>query len=274
MRTSECLNCFTPLPDAGKFCATCGQARNIHRLTLPNFFHEVFHAFTHTDKGIFHLLKSLVTRPGTTAREYVLGRRKSYFNPFTFFLILMGIFVLSNNYFHKTPPNLPDPQVLKHIPTAEGRAHYVAIMKRVNTTNLVFRKHGNVVAMVAVPFLSFFTWIFFRRKRFNYAEHLTANMMFVAFSNLFFTLIIFPLAALLSARAAMTMTFAALLAQVLYFAWGLNGFLELDRTPQRVKSLAVSLLAIVAWVIFTLLLSAIYIYQSKDFYQYFIRMRA
>jgi hypothetical protein len=57
----------------------------VHRITLKHFFHEVFHAFTHTDKEIFHLLKSLATRPGSTARQYVLGKRQSYFNPFTVF---------------------------------------------------------------------------------------------------------------------------------------------------------------------------------------------
>jgi hypothetical protein len=274
MENSHCLNCNAHLDNAVKFCSQCGQNKNVHRFTMYNFFHEGFHAFTHTDKGIFHLLKSLALRPGTTAREYITGKRKKYFNPFTFFLILMGIFVLSNNYFKKeTVQKEPDANVLQRIPTAEGKAKYIAIMKRANNISVVFKKHGNVVAMIAVPFISLFTWLFFRRKGFNYAEHLTANMMFVAFSNLVFTLVIFPLTALVNPTTSFIITMLALLLQALYFAWGLNGFLQLRTAGQRFKSISVSLLIIILWAAFTMLASAIYIYQSKDFYQFFSRMK-
>ena len=271
MEGTTCLNCNAQVADHAKFCANCGQMKDVHRFTMPNFFHEVFHAFTHTDKGIFHLLKSLATKPGTTAREYISGRRKHYFNPFTFFLILMGIFVLSNNFFVKPRKAFePDAKVLQHIPTEEGRQQYITMMERVTTSSNFFRKHGNVVAMIAVPFISLFTWLFFRRRRYNYAEHLTANMMFVAFSNLVFTFIIFPLAALLDTSDLST--FIALLLQVCYFTWSLNGFLELTTAGQRAKSFFVSLLAIFLWSVFTITAMAIYIYQSRDFYQFFTRM--
>ncbi|RYD70508.1 MAG: DUF3667 domain-containing protein, partial [Sphingobacteriales bacterium] len=251
MEGSTCLNCKAHLADDARFCANCGQTRDVHRFTMGNFFHEVFHAFTHTDKGIFHLLKSLATKPGTTAREYINGRRKHYFNPFTFFLILMGIFVLSNNFFVKPRKEfVPDIKVLQHIPTEEGRQNYIAVMERVTTSSNFFRKNGNVVAMIAVPFISLFTWLFFRRKKYNYAEHLTANMMFVAFSNLVFTFIIFPLGALLDTSDLST--FLALLLQVFYFAWSLNGFLELNTSAQRTKSFFVAFLAILLWSVFTI----------------------
>lgn len=274
MEGNACLNCNGQLRSDAKFCPQCGQSRNVHRFTMANFFHEVFHAFTHTDKGIFHLLKSLALQPGTTAREYIKGKRKSYFNPFTFFLILMGIFVLSNNFFNKEfTERAPDAKVLQRIPTQKGKDKYLAIMKRANTSSKIFRKNGNVVAMIAVPFISFFTWIFFRRRGFNYAEHLTANMMFVAFSNLVFTLLIFPLAGLLSPGMSALMSAFAMILQVVYFTWALNGFLQLATMGQRFKSAAVSLLSIAMWAVFSLLATAIYIYQSIDFYQFFTRMR-
>lgn len=273
MRVSHCLNCDRALGEDVLYCPNCGQSRNVHRFTLANFFHEGFHAFTHTDKGIFHLLKSLATRPGTTAREYIKGKRKKYFNPFTFFLILMGIFVLSNNYFKKsTPERQPDPQVLQRIPTAEGKAKYVATMHRAHNSTVLFKKHGNIVAMIAIPFFSLFSWLFFRRKGFNYAEHLTSNMMFVAFSNMVFTFVIFPLAGLLSPTASFLITMLALVFQALYFGWAFNGLLQLKTTGQRIKSFSVSILTVILWMIFTMTLTAIYVYQSADFYQFFSRM--
>jgi hypothetical protein len=53
----------------------------------------VIHYFTHADKGIFQLLKALVTQTGTVAREFVSGKRKKYFPPFNFFLIVAALFV-------------------------------------------------------------------------------------------------------------------------------------------------------------------------------------
>lgn len=272
MDTSNCLNCNSTLEPGAKFCRECGQSSNVHRFTMANFFHEGFHAFTHTDKGIFHLLKALATRPGTTAREYITGKRKKYFNPFTFFLILMGVFVLSNNYFKKEIRVIePDAKVLQRIATPGGKQHYITMMKRVNKSSSFFRKHGNVAAMIAVPFISLFTWLFFRRRGLNYAEHLTANMMFVAFSNLVFTLIIFPLSGLFETNKTYFFTMIAMLLQAVYFAWGLNGFLQLTTRGQRTKSFLVALLAIFFWAVFSVTLMAVYVYQSWDFYQFFTR---
>src|SRR5688572_18664064 len=86
----NCKNCNAPL--SGNFCANCGQTSNVHRVTFKHFLHEFFHAFTHTDKGIFLLMKELITRPGHVAREYLDGKRKKYFNPLTFLILMASLY--------------------------------------------------------------------------------------------------------------------------------------------------------------------------------------
>ncbi len=259
---------------AQRFCPQCGQQAVIHRFSVPHFLHEFFHAFTHTDKGIFHLLKSLVTRPGATAREYIRGRRKAYFNPFTFFLIVMGIYVLADAFFiRSSPPIEPNQQVLAHIPTQEGKQKYIGMLHRGNKARQFMEKKANIVAMIAVPLIALVSWLFFYRKGYNYAEHLTANLMFVVFSNLVFVLLVFPLQALFRGSAiAGWLPLAGMVLQALYLCWCYNGFFELRTVGQRTKSLLVSLFAIVLWFIFSLTIMAVYIYQSWDFYQFFGRM--
>lgn len=274
MHTNNCLNCQSNLSENQRYCAQCGQQAAIHRFSVPHFLHEFFHAFTHTDKGIFHLLKSLATRPGTTAREYLQGKRKAYFNPFTFFLIVMGVYVLADAFFIKTPPaTAPNQQVLARIPTAEGRERYVGMMHRGDNVRQFMTRKANIVAMVAVPLIALVSWMFFYRRGFNYAEHLTANMMFVTFSNLVFALLIFPLKALLKGNPlAEMLPLAGMLLQALYLSWCYNGFFQLRSAGQRLKSFLVSVSAIVLWFFFSLTVMAIYIYQSWDFYQFFVRM--
>jgi Protein of unknown function (DUF3667) len=274
MHQANCYNCGSSLDPQQKFCPQCGQNTDTHRLTIKHFLHEFFHAFTHADKGIIHLLKALATRPGKVAREYIAGKRKSYFNPFSFFLIMAGLFVLSNIYFKPPPAKIqPNPSVLARIPTENGKQKYLGMLQRINVSTGFMHTHGNVIAMIALPFVSLLTWLFYFKKRYNYAEHLTANIFFLTFSNLVFTLIVFPLQSQFkSDEFNRYFPFAAMALQAVYLSWCLNGFLELQTFGQRIKSALVSFLAIIMWFIFSLSILAIYIYQNKDFYKFFERM--
>ena len=49
MQNTNCLNCDDLLEPGKRFCTQCGQKASAHRITMGHFFHEVFHAFTHTD---------------------------------------------------------------------------------------------------------------------------------------------------------------------------------------------------------------------------------
>ena len=77
-----CRNCDTALAPEHKFCVSCGQRTDIGpRLTMREISHDIVHAITHADHSIFALVRSLLTRPGHVAREYVAGQRKRHFGP-------------------------------------------------------------------------------------------------------------------------------------------------------------------------------------------------
>src|SRR5687768_9241150 len=97
--TPTCLNCNAGLPAQANYCLACGQKLKIHRLTLGDVLHEAFHFFTHADKGFLQLLKALFTKTGLVAREYVTGKRKSYFSPINFYLIVAGIYLIAMTTF-------------------------------------------------------------------------------------------------------------------------------------------------------------------------------
>src|SRR5688500_16468941 len=86
----NCKNCDVLLE--GNFCRQCGQKADTNRITFKHFLHEFFHAFTHSDKGILLLMKDLITRPGLVAREYLDGKRKKYFNPLSFLVIISSLY--------------------------------------------------------------------------------------------------------------------------------------------------------------------------------------
>jgi len=269
MSETICLNCQAESQPFQKFCSQCGQTFATHRLTLPHFIHDLFHALTHADKGIFYLLKGMATKPGVVAREYIAGKRKKYFNPFTFFLILMGLYVFSNTIFSAQKNIEPSSQVLAKIPTEEGRLKY----KRGLEVSMFMLKHGNIVAMIAVPFIAFIAWLFYRKNRYNYAEHLTANLMFVTFSNLVFTLLVLPLQGLYRGSPAFGyFVYGGLLLQAIYYTWCYYQLMQYRSFGKLVKVFLVSALAIFLWSIFAMSLMGLYIYRNAHFYEFFRQM--
>ena len=95
----KCSNCNTSLIHTFQYCQKCGQKTHLHRLNLRDIFHDALHYFTHADKGFLQLLKSLLLKTGTVAKEYVEGKRRKYFPPLNFFLVVATIDVLVSNIF-------------------------------------------------------------------------------------------------------------------------------------------------------------------------------
>lgn len=275
MNDKHCLNCDNEITATQKFCSQCGQTTHVHRFTLTHFFHEVFHAFTHADKGIFFLIKELFLRPGIVAKEYIAGKRKKYFNPFTFFLILAALFVFSNGLISSSSENHEKtiPEQITRISNPAQKEKALAQYNRAIKTRDFSAKHGNVIAMIAVPFFAFFFWVIFYRRNYNYSEHLVANLMFVGFSNLAFTLIVFPLQATFKNTPwEGLMPTIGLILQIIYFAYAYKGFMQLKGFGASLKIFLLSFVGILLWVLITVFAFAFYVYQNADFMDYLKHM--
>jgi hypothetical protein len=163
MNSTNCKNCEAPL--LGNFCSNCGQTAHVHRVTIKHFLHEFFHAFTHTDKGIFLLIKELILRPGIVAREYLDGKRKKYFSPLTFLIIIASLYAYIGHltgFFY----------ALSASDRYKGRPQFVIEAMGIMDTS------GKVVSVFLMPVLiSLFTRMFFFRSRNNLAENLVLNSM-------------------------------------------------------------------------------------------------
>ncbi len=272
MDVKNCLNCNTHLNNTQKFCQNCGQTVTTHRFTLASFFHEGFHAFTHADKGIFFLLKELAIRPGAVAREYLAGKRKKYFNPFTFFLLLMALFVFVQTFVKSNEPKARSTVSAEITAIKDPKIKEVALVRyeRGIKAREFMTKNGNLVAMLAIPFFAFYFWLIYYRKPFNYSEHLVANLMFVTFANLAFTLIVFPLQGVLRNTPWGTwMPFLGLLLQAFYFTVAYKGMIQLKGFWPVTKIAVFSIIGIILWSVITLSSIAIYIVRNIHFYEHF-----
>lgn len=158
--TNSCLNCSAQL--AGKFCAECGQKAATHRFTMHEWLHEIPHSILHVDSGFFHTFKSLCLRPGDMIREYLNGKRKEYFSPFLYVLILCGLYVVVSHLF-------ADPTHEKiEITDFKSASGYL---------DANYYK-ATVVAMIFPMALA--SLLTFWKTGYNFAEHLVLNTFIIS----------------------------------------------------------------------------------------------
>lgn len=92
-----CRNCGEPC--TSKFCSNCGQGM-AERFTYRDVGKEIWERYRLFEMDTLRMGLRLLVRPGTVAREYVLGARKRYLHPLNLLLVAIGFLVLILNQTH------------------------------------------------------------------------------------------------------------------------------------------------------------------------------
>jgi hypothetical protein len=185
--TQNCKNCGSTFQ--GMYCPSCGQ-KVAHRLNLTHIFHEVVHVFTHADKGIFSLVPAVLFRPGTLALGYVQGKRKRYFSVFQYLIIIVGIvtFIMSKIHFME---NMMDTFATENeVPVSPK------VLAVQNQLIGWMKQYMNLFLFALIPVFTLFSWLLFRKKGYNYAEHFVLQVVIQAQVNTITLLLTMPLAVL------------------------------------------------------------------------------
>ena len=88
--TPRCLNCGGEL--GGRHCAQCGQAADVHVLSMKEVAGDVTHSLLHLDSRVWQTIKLLARRPGELTREFIAGRHQRYLPPFRLYLAISLLF--------------------------------------------------------------------------------------------------------------------------------------------------------------------------------------
>jgi len=153
----------------GKYCNNCGQSYSTKRISLKSLLHDVFHFFTHLEKGFGYTLKQLIIAPGTMQREYVEGKRSMHQKPFSLFFICISINAIARYFI------------------------FEMLAKYFHTNTLAdadyFHQYQLFLYLVLVPLMSALTWLFFPKGKYNFAE-ITVSQLY-SFS--FILLLVIPI---------------------------------------------------------------------------------
>lgn len=234
----DCLNCGKRFTKSENYCSVCGQDTHTRRLETKHVVHSFIHSFTHTDKSFFYLIPQLLVKPGIVAREYNLGRRKKYFNPFTFVILLIAITTVVVSNFRLMTPDLEE----KFDPIKD-----------------FLNKHVNVVIFLSIPIMAYFTSLLFKKKGLNFAEAMVLGCYTSGERSIFYTLVVSPIIILYRGYFH-TILYVYLLLFVLYYAWACCQYFN----DYKLSTFAKGLLSfILCQIIITVLITIAYtIYYS------------
>jgi len=251
---ANCLNCGSALAPDTVFCAQCGQKAAQHRLSLSHLLHEFVHFFTHADKGIFFLIKMLIRKPGQVAQEYIGGRRKKYFPPLNFYLIVVGLFVFVQTTFRPSAAvNMNEARTeVQKIPNQTVRERRLAKLDRMEKASNFMARYSNYVNMAVTPIVALLFFLFYRRSGFNYTEHLVANLFFAGMTSLFYIVVITPYLLLTKGSPVYLLgIFFFLLFEVGYRAFGYYGFIGKRGWRGALYAVFVSFITVSSWYMFS-----------------------
>jgi hypothetical protein len=134
----------------GNFCSHCGQSLNTKRITVTELIREIYHYFTHIEKGFLFTLKQLVIAPGLMQRTYIQGKRNIHQKPFSMFLICATISAVSRYW----------------IFNAIIHYYHTDIVSEAK----FFHEYMVMMFILLVPVYVLITYLLFYKSGYNYAE--------------------------------------------------------------------------------------------------------
>lgn len=161
-----------------------------HDYSLKHFAEEALETFAHVDGRFLSSFRSLLTRPGELAANFLAGRRRSQIGPLQIFVICNLIYFLVQPF----TAFAPFTSTLR-MQTTERSWRQLAtrmVATRVQQRKTTFETYatefdhtahlqGKSLVIVMVPLFALGSWALYGRRRRFYSEHVVAAFYTFAF---------------------------------------------------------------------------------------------
>lgn len=175
----ECKNCGNTITD--KYCSKCGQEKITGKLTVGELLSKFAETITHADHGILRLVKELSLKPALVAREYIDGRRKKYFSPVKYLVVVVSLSAILVAYLEMNQVPF-EPKF-----AASSEIDDVVEQKYLN------HNYYKYYLFLSIPLAAAISFFVFRGSGFSYAENLVLNTYLLSQVVLLHTILITPL---------------------------------------------------------------------------------
>lgn len=164
----SCINC--EIDFEGDFCPSCGEKKNIDRITFSSIITSVFSGFVDMDKGLLFNIKNLTLFPKKTILDYINGKRRYILNPISYAIITISIYLFLDTLIPRgVSPKLSKVDVFGAQEMGVKFGYFLRSKMKFFWLTYIF-------------YSSFFTKLFFRR--FNFFEHLAINSFILGHATL------------------------------------------------------------------------------------------
>ncbi len=221
---NTCKNCGVTI--IGNYCENCGQKAKIGKVTFQETFQDIFNAIFAIDAPFITTLKMLIINPGRIFNEYLHGKRRKYYKPVTFFILMTVVYLVIRgiiNYdpFGDTMLQVQDPSDSQILTKARN-------FMLLNIDKLLF---------VFVFSLGLFMKLFFYKKN-TLAEFLAISFFLLGIYTILTTLNMFYIKYLNSKTQGLGIAL-----MLLYFIYAMVTYFPLNKILVIIKSLIVFVLA-------------------------------
>ena len=101
----KCITCHNEHDE--KYCPNCGERNGVEKITFKSIIEDTFSSVTNMDKGFLYNFKTLFLKPKAIAVDYVEGKRKGVFNPVSYLIFSITIYLVVITVF-KLPKETAD----------------------------------------------------------------------------------------------------------------------------------------------------------------------
>ena len=130
-RVIKCLNCGETF--ISNYCPNCGQPASTGRVTFKDTLSSFLSSAFSLEGPLMFTIKSLTLNPGRVFHEFLAGKRKTYYKPVPFFILMAAVYIIIRSLLNFNPlegnmPQAPEGNIFR-----EASVFMVA-----NINNLMF----------------------------------------------------------------------------------------------------------------------------------------
>jgi len=156
------------------FCPNCGQKASVRRIDFSTITTDLPAALLDIDKGFLFNLIELFKRPGYAIKDYLEGKRKSFYHPLSYMLIIAGTMLLAMTFLNI---HYYDPVADAGMSPAQ-----IAYWKTYDATQQAWIHYYKYYIPFFLPWMSllFYVWLRVLRQPYNYWECVVISMFVAA----------------------------------------------------------------------------------------------
>jgi len=151
------------------------EERSIHRISMRRWLASMFEAFE-LDRGVIYSMRRLIVNPGPMIDDYLYLGRFHYVPPFRLLVVTTAIVLIILNYF-----DYMDSFFLGMEQGANDMSS-----EELGTIQRMVQEYFNIILWIYLPIGALFTWLFNRKRAYNFAEHMVYQTYMLSLLNVLF----------------------------------------------------------------------------------------